>query len=331
MVEQHTEVMTDEAVASATGKLPEDWFAILDAAGATEWKHPAIARWLATEHAVPPWWTQAITVRYEQARGLRLPGQQADGTFSVAASRTIDGEQREAIQRAIAAVEQELERPADTMSLEATYPSAQVPAGGRHALAGQREPVEERPHLVQILRERLASPTTSTRSRRSSNASSRPSDDRLEQHAAPPPRAGTTTSSGTTANGGGRAPTGLGSPHRIAARQLPPGRCGSCGCGANRALAPILPAIALALLLLVFVLVVGFNIRPQASGLPLLIPLVATIVALGIMVLVLGVIGLTRARRMGGVALAGLGISVGTTITVGTSLTLAILVAALFA
>ncbi len=47
--------------------------------------------------------------------------------------------------------------------------------------------------------------------------------------------------------------------------------------------------------------------------------------------LVLGVIGLTRARRMGGAGLAGLGISVGTTITVGSSLTLAILVAALFA
>lgn len=101
--------------------------------------------------------------------------------------------------------------------------------------------------------------------------------------------------------------------------------------GANRVLAPLLPAITAALLLLVFVLVVGFNIRPQSSGLPLLIALVAAIVLLGVTSLLLGVVGLTRARRMGGAGLAGLGISVGATLTLGTSLTLAILLAAAFA
>ena len=38
------------------------------------------------------WWAQSITVRYEQARGMRLPGQQPDGTFSVAVSRSLRGE-----------------------------------------------------------------------------------------------------------------------------------------------------------------------------------------------------------------------------------------------
>ena len=41
---------------------------------------------------MPEWWAQSITVRYEQARGMPLPGQQDDGTFSVAVSRSLRGE-----------------------------------------------------------------------------------------------------------------------------------------------------------------------------------------------------------------------------------------------
>ena len=40
---------------------------------------------------MPDWWAQSITVRYEQARGMRLPGQQPDGTFTVAVSRSLRG------------------------------------------------------------------------------------------------------------------------------------------------------------------------------------------------------------------------------------------------
>jgi hypothetical protein len=40
---------------------------------------------------VADWWAQSITVRYEQARGMPLPGQQPDGTFAVAVSRSLRG------------------------------------------------------------------------------------------------------------------------------------------------------------------------------------------------------------------------------------------------
>ncbi|HEY4225656.1 MAG TPA: DUF4287 domain-containing protein [Pseudolysinimonas sp.] len=83
--------MSDEAVLAATGKHPDDWFELLDLAGATGWTHQQIASWLKTEHGTPPWWTQGITIRYEQARGLRLPGQKSDGTFAVSASKTVGG------------------------------------------------------------------------------------------------------------------------------------------------------------------------------------------------------------------------------------------------
>ncbi len=39
-------------------------------------------------HGLSGWWAQMVTVGYEQARGLRVPGQKADG-FSANASRTI--------------------------------------------------------------------------------------------------------------------------------------------------------------------------------------------------------------------------------------------------
>jgi hypothetical protein len=52
-------------------------------------RHPEIVRWLSTEHGVPDWYTQAITVTYERARGLRVVGQRADGSFVASATKTI--------------------------------------------------------------------------------------------------------------------------------------------------------------------------------------------------------------------------------------------------
>lgn len=80
----------DEAVISKTGRSWEDWFALLDAWNGTSRPHAEIARWLVTEHDVPGWWAQSITVTYERARGLRLAGQGRDGKYSVSASRTVN-------------------------------------------------------------------------------------------------------------------------------------------------------------------------------------------------------------------------------------------------
>ena len=87
---------SDDAMRRATGKGHGEWFAILDTWGATGHTHTEIARWLNAEHGVPGWWSQNVTVNYERARGMRRPGQMADG-FSVSVSRTIAAEPDQAL------------------------------------------------------------------------------------------------------------------------------------------------------------------------------------------------------------------------------------------
>ena len=84
-----TERITDDLVRARTGRGWGEWFALLDAVSAAEWPHTRIARHLVTEHQVPGWWAQSITVGYEQARGLRAPGQRRGGGFGASASRTV--------------------------------------------------------------------------------------------------------------------------------------------------------------------------------------------------------------------------------------------------
>ena len=73
---------------SASGKVHAEWFALLDAWGATDHGHTEIARWLSEAHGVRSWWTQSITVAYERARGIRARHQMRDG-FSISATRTV--------------------------------------------------------------------------------------------------------------------------------------------------------------------------------------------------------------------------------------------------
>jgi hypothetical protein len=80
---------SDEVIRANTGRTWDDWFALLDAWGAAERPHPEIARWVAGEHGVGGWWAQGVTVAYEQARGLRAPGQRRGGLFEVNASKTV--------------------------------------------------------------------------------------------------------------------------------------------------------------------------------------------------------------------------------------------------
>ena len=80
--------VAEEKVVEATGRGWQAWFEILDGWNATSHNHTEIARWLMDEHDVPGWYSQSLTVGYEQARGLRAPGQRRDG-FAVGASRTV--------------------------------------------------------------------------------------------------------------------------------------------------------------------------------------------------------------------------------------------------
>ncbi|MPV37427.1 hypothetical protein [Georgenia subflava] len=87
----HEQQIGDERLREATGRSRVEWYALLDEAGAREWDHTRIARWLGGEHDVDGWWAQGVTVGYEQSRGLREPGQRPDGTFEVSATKTIYG------------------------------------------------------------------------------------------------------------------------------------------------------------------------------------------------------------------------------------------------
>ncbi|MDQ3982558.1 MAG: DUF4287 domain-containing protein [Actinomycetota bacterium] len=73
-----------------TGRAWDEWFELLDGWGARDRKHPEIVRWLVEEHGVDGWWAQSVTVAYEQERGMRAPGQRADGTYSVSGSKTVE-------------------------------------------------------------------------------------------------------------------------------------------------------------------------------------------------------------------------------------------------
>ena len=77
-----------EAVMKATGRAWDEWLKVLDRAGARRMPHKDIADMLYRKFSVPGWWSQMVTVGYEQARGLRIPGQKADG-FAANASKTL--------------------------------------------------------------------------------------------------------------------------------------------------------------------------------------------------------------------------------------------------
>jgi len=80
---------SDESMLKRTGRGWDEWLTLLEEWGAARRKHGEIARWLVDEHGVDGWWSQSITVRYEQELGLRVPGQSSDGFYSASASKTI--------------------------------------------------------------------------------------------------------------------------------------------------------------------------------------------------------------------------------------------------
>lgn len=83
-------VMSNNAVYRRTGRTWQEWFAILDAAGAINMKHKEIAQCLYQKHRVSAWWSQMITVTYEQERGLRDKHQKSDG-YAISVSKVVSG------------------------------------------------------------------------------------------------------------------------------------------------------------------------------------------------------------------------------------------------
>jgi uncharacterized protein YndB with AHSA1/START domain len=79
---------SEESVRTRTGKGWQEWFTILDEAGAQQMSHKEIVAFLNQNHEVEAWWQQTITVNYEQARGLRDKHQSSEG-YQVSASKTL--------------------------------------------------------------------------------------------------------------------------------------------------------------------------------------------------------------------------------------------------
>src|SRR3954453_16445478 len=81
---------SDETIRERTGRGWEEWFDLLDEAGAADMSHREIARRLAAEQgaALLAWNVQAVVGSYERARKGRQGGEHEDG-FTVTASKTV--------------------------------------------------------------------------------------------------------------------------------------------------------------------------------------------------------------------------------------------------
>ena len=80
--------ISNDAVVKGTGKGWDEWFEILDKAGASELPHPEIARLLKAKHNTSDWWSQMLTVGYERERGRRELHQRMGG-YVATLSRTV--------------------------------------------------------------------------------------------------------------------------------------------------------------------------------------------------------------------------------------------------
>ena len=81
-----------EPVERATSRTWDEWLRFMDRIGARDLDHKGIALKVYEEldGTVEPlgWWTQAVSVAYEQYIGRRIPGQRPDGTFQASVSRS---------------------------------------------------------------------------------------------------------------------------------------------------------------------------------------------------------------------------------------------------
>jgi hypothetical protein len=79
-------------VERATNRSWDAWLQFMDAIDARNLDHQQIALKVYEEldGTIEPlgWWTQAVTVAYEQYIGRRIPGQRPDGTFQTTVSRS---------------------------------------------------------------------------------------------------------------------------------------------------------------------------------------------------------------------------------------------------
>ena len=79
--------INDESVIKATGKSWKEWFEILNKAGAKKMEHKDIATMLSEKYKVRDWWSQMVTVQYEQEIKGRVRHETTSG-FQISKSKT---------------------------------------------------------------------------------------------------------------------------------------------------------------------------------------------------------------------------------------------------
>lgn len=81
--------VSTDAVARRTGKTWDDWFEVLDSAGAATLDQRGVIAILAQKHGIGPWWQQMIAVGYESLRAKSDKPPAVDG-FHINSSCTLD-------------------------------------------------------------------------------------------------------------------------------------------------------------------------------------------------------------------------------------------------
>lgn len=82
-------LIADEQLKEATGRTRRQWFRALDEAGAQEWDHKRIARWLGGKQDVDAWWAQSVTIEYEDVHGSRASRVRSDDSFEASVSKSV--------------------------------------------------------------------------------------------------------------------------------------------------------------------------------------------------------------------------------------------------
>ena len=81
--------LSDAKSIEKTGHGLAYWFDVLDTFGAIAKGHTKAAAHLYSDHGVPGWYCQGITVAYERARGVRGMNQRCDGAYEISVSKVI--------------------------------------------------------------------------------------------------------------------------------------------------------------------------------------------------------------------------------------------------
>jgi hypothetical protein len=80
--------ISDESVIKSTGKSWNEWFSLLNKSGAKKMEHNKVARLLHSKYDLSAWWSQMVTVQYEQEIKGRKKHETTSG-YQISKSKTL--------------------------------------------------------------------------------------------------------------------------------------------------------------------------------------------------------------------------------------------------